>query len=202
LSWYLVIALAAVELWGVRMLAPPRGREPYGEVWRDIWRLAVGFVGAATFAMLWIESMQTPGLHGMRQALAMHFAAAGFATIMLVGLRGVLNVIGFRSREYRRSRGGRQNVELIIIAMAAGFLGALVGYFVRLGWLPREVLLLDLLFISRVIVWASHFMVVVGLAYLVLNAWWIRRSLRKPPPPVNQVLSIPPAATIVTDREE
>ena len=31
-------------------------------------------------------------------------------------------------------------------------------------------------------------MVVVGLAYLVMNAWWIRRSLRCPPPSLEQIL--------------
>ncbi len=31
-------------------------------------------------------------------------------------------------------------------------------------------------------------MVVVGLAYLVMNAWWIRRSLRCPPPGLAEIL--------------
>jgi len=34
-------------------------------------------------------------------------------------------------------------------------------------------------------------MVVIGLLYLVVNAWWIRRSLRCPPPRLEEILGPP-----------
>ncbi len=34
----------------------------------------------------------------------------------------------------------------------------------------------------------STLMVVIGLFYLVVNAWWIRRSLRCPPPRLDELI--------------
>lgn len=196
--WILCGVVALMGLWAIRTLAPPRGAEPNGTVWDDIWRIIVGFTGGLALGCAWSLFIDSPGLSGIRQRLALHVAAAVFATIGLIGLRGVFNVIGYRSREYRRSQGGRQSVELIIAAIATGFAGATLYYLCRMNLLPR-----DWTSIMRTLVWASHFMVLIGLTYLVMNAWWIRRSLRKPPPPLDQVLApnLPPD-TWIPDREE
>lgn len=197
-TWVWAALIAIVGLWSVRTLAPPRGAEPTGTVWKDIWRITIGFAGALLFGALWVEFIFAQGLHGVRQRLAIHLAVAAYATIALIGMRGVFNVIGYRSREYRRSQGGRQNVELIIAALVAGFLATMLHYLARMQWLPRMWINL-----SRMAIWASHFMVLIGLGYLVVNAWWIRRSLRRPPPAMDQVLApnLPPD-TWIPDREE
>jgi hypothetical protein len=196
--WIAAATIATIGWWSMRTLAPPRGAEPNGTIWNDIWRIVVGFTGGLGFGCAWSLFLDVAGMTGIRQRLVVHLATVVLATIGLVGLRGVLNVIGYRSREYRRSQGGRQNVELIIAAIATGFAGAILYYLCRMGWLPRE-----WANVMRTLVWASHFMVLIGLAYLVMNAWWIRRSLRKPPPPLDQVLApnLPPD-TWIPDREE
>lgn len=196
--WVTAAVIGAIGLWSIRTLAPPRGAEPNGTIWDDIWRIVVGFAGGLGLGCAWSVFIDSPGLTGIRQRLALHLATVVFVTIGLIGLRGVLNVIGYRSREYRRSQGGRQNVDLIIAAVATGFAGALLHYLSRAGWLPRE-----WSSVMRALVWASHLMVLIGLAYLVMNAWWIRSSLRKPPPALDQVLApkLPPD-TWIPDREE
>ena len=57
--------------------------------------------------------------------------------------------------------------------------------------------------LSNVVLWMSTLMVVIGLGYLVLNAWWIRRTLCRPPPPLDELL-MPKLAvgTVIPDREE
>jgi hypothetical protein len=45
-------------------------------------------------------------------------------------------------------------------------------------------------------------MAVIGLAYLVINAWWIRQSLRQPPPSLGElVLPVLPPDTHVPGTE-
>ena len=39
---------------------------------------------------------------------------------------------------------------------------------------------------------AGVLMVVIGLAYMVLNAWWIRSAIRRPPPTLEQLLTPEP----------
>ena len=38
-------------------------------------------------------------------------------------------------------------------------------------------------------------MVVIGLLYLLVNVWWIRRSLRCPPPRLDAILQATPTAS-------
>ena len=197
LSWWSALLLVIAGLWAVRKLAPPRGSEPGGTVWDDIWRIALGLVGWLFFSCLWVLFNENSSI-GLRQTIALHSGIVVFAILGLAGLRGVLAIIGARSREYRRSQGGRQSVEVIIAAIAAGFIGALLHWASVNGWISR-----DWTFMSRTIIWVSNFMVLIGLMYLVKNAWWIRTSLRRPPPPLDVVLapSLPPD-TWIPDREE
>jgi hypothetical protein len=128
----------------------------------------------------------------------LHTSAAVTAVVGLIGLRGVLGVIGRRSREYRKSRGGRQGVEALIAAVALGLIGAAVRQLAVTKFIPG-----DWLFIGSVIFWASTFMLVIGLGYMVVNAWWIRMALRRPPPPMDQVLlPILPPDTRIPDHED
>lgn len=129
-------------------------------------------------------------------------AAGGFAIICLVGLRGVFAVIGFRSREYRRMQGGRQSVGLILLAVAAALAGRALADMAGFDGFPRRIRF-GVQTVGQVVAAASMFMVLIGLAYVVGNAWAIRRALRRPPPALDQVL-LPhmPNDTWVPERED
>ena len=204
MTWQWAAALAVLGLAALWMVAPPRGSEPRGAIWNDIWRIGLGLTGWLAFSMLWIELSASPlgPRSGPPQKVALHLAAAVFATIGLIGLRGVFRVIGQRSREYRRSQGGRQSIELLIIAISVAWAAELTHYATLLNWFPGR-WRGDVRTLATVIMWISSLMVIIGLAYLVLNALWIRRSLRKPPPALDQVL-VPhvPSDLWIPDREE
>lgn len=201
LTWLAASVLGAAGLWGVWTLAPPPGSEPRGAVWIDLWRIAIGWVGWLTFgaAMTYVGWF---GVDAARLSLAFHAGMVVFATIGLIGLRGVFRIIGQRSREYRRSQGSRQSMELIIAAAVAGWLAHLGAHLLSLrlisgSFVPTAGT------IAMMVQWISTFMVVVGVAYLVMNAWWIRRALRRPPPMMSQVLLPPlPPDVWIPDREE
>jgi hypothetical protein len=191
-SWLIAIG----GLWAVWMLKPPRGKELGVAVWLEIWLIAVGWFGWAVCATLWGDAMQRG--FGERRLFLMQLCTSMTAVVGLMGLRGVLGVVGKRSREYRRSRGGRQGVEALIGAISGAVLGTALQHLVIGGALPK-----GWEYIGRVILWICTFMILVGLMYLLVNAWWIRRALRKPPPPMDQVLlpQVPPD-TWIPDREE
>jgi hypothetical protein len=204
LTWPWATILILLCAWALRLLAPPRRSETNGAIWRDIWRIGVGLLGWIAFSTMWIEfQAATLGPRfGPAPKVVIHLTAAVFATIGLMGLRGVFRVIGLRSREYRRSQGGRQSVELLIFAISVGWVAELVHYSTRLGWFPGT-WRADARVLATVVMWICSMMVLIGLGYLVVNAWWIRRSLRKPPPAFDQVL-VPhlPPDTWIPDREE
>jgi hypothetical protein len=170
-----------VGLWSVWRLAPPRREEPTGAVWRDVRRLAAGL-------LLWVVLvtvvgwMQMSGSQWWLGDLAW-LAVAVAAIVGLSGLRGVLETIGLRSRLYRTARGGRQGTQALVAAILGTAAGhglhlltaakGLPGYWYTLG---------------TVIVSVSTLMLVIGLVYLLVNAWWIRRALRRPPPRWDEVL--------------
>jgi hypothetical protein len=150
-------------------------------VWRDVRRLAAGL-------LLWVVLvtvvgwMQMSGSQWWLGDLAW-LAVAVAAIVGLSGLRGVLETIGLRSRLYRTARGGRQGTQALVAAILGTAAGhglhlltaakGLPGYWYTLG---------------TVIVSVSTLMLVIGLVYLLVNAWWIRRALRRPPPRWDEVL--------------
>ncbi len=71
--------------------------------------------------------------------------------------------------------------------MVAAIIGIALGQVIRLTWelTGRGG---GLLTVGMVISSISAFMLLIGLFYLVVNAWWIRRSLRRPPPSLDQIL--------------
>jgi hypothetical protein len=172
---------ALLGLWAVRRLARPSGEEPDGGVGGPIWLLAAGLaawgaIAAATAAL----EMGAPPSPAVADLLWLGLSAAGAGVLM--GLRGVLATIGLRSREYRTARGGRQGVLVMVVAIVA----IAAGLVLKLAARPLDVRpLADL---GTVPCAVGTLMVVVGLLYLVMNAWWIRGSLRCPPPRLDEVL--------------
>jgi hypothetical protein len=184
----LAAAMALSGIWAAFKLAPPRGKQQQGAVWADIWLMLIGLTACAGLA---IVASLGDYLASGRQAVAMQQAivqavlrvslVAGLS-LSLLGLRGVFGAIGQRSREYRTAQGGRQGTrELIaaVIGIGAGEVLALIG----LTW--HE----GLRAIGIAVIWISALMLVVGEIYLLANAWWIRRSLRKPPPTYEEILT-------------
>lgn len=202
LTWRYALLLILAGLWGVRTLAPPRGNEPQGPVWDDIWRLSVGYVGWIACATMLARISESQAVSQRHPRLVLAMAAGVFAMIGLYGLRGAFRVIGQRSREYRRMRGGRQSIELIIPAVLGAMVGVLIIHLTRFEWFPGS-WRYGMQMVGRVLAGASLFMILIGMAYLVANAWSIRAALRRPPPAIDQVL-MPrmPNDTWVPDRED
>ncbi|MCP3905151.1 MAG: hypothetical protein GY715_16115 [Planctomycetes bacterium] len=184
-----VIALAATR--AVLKLAPPRGKQQQIAVWGDIWLMLLGLVACAGLAV--VASLGAfvtgGGPVGVTQAAiaqaVLRVSLVASLSLTLLGLRGVFGAIGRRSREYRTAQGGRQGTrELIaaVIGIGAGEVLAMFG----LTWHHE-----GLRAIGIAVIWISALMLVVGEAYLMLNAWWIRRSLRRPPPTYEELLTPP-----------
>jgi len=185
-SWWWAGSLTAITLWAILRLAPPIGKESVGAVWMDVARFGAGLVGFLWLAAVFTHHAEAPGEQGARTRLLLHACAGLSAMLSLLGLRGVLEIIGKRSGEYGRSRSGRHGVEALFAAIAVSMVGAAMQY-LTVRRLAAEVVG----GIGTLLVWASMLMLVIGLAYLVMNAWWIRTALRRGPSSIDQVL-LPP----------
>jgi hypothetical protein len=167
---------------GVWLLKPPPGKEPPGAVWRDIGLMAVGLAcWSLLIALLGVMEVRNAG-EPLR--LIVRLAMCIAAIVGLLGLKGIMAVIGRRSREYRTSRGGKQSAEAMSYAFAFGILGNLVLLYEQTN--PDRGVVYAL---GTTIVAASTLMLMIGAAYLVVNAWWIRTALRKPPPTLASLLA-------------
>ena len=91
---------------------------------------------------------------------------------------------------------------LIMLAVGGAMLGNVIGHLSRAAWLAGP-WRFGVHTIGSVVLAMSMFMVLIGLAYLVVNAWWIRRALLSPPPALDEVL-LPrmPNDTWLPDRED
>lgn len=166
---------------GVLILAPPRGKERSSTLWVRIWLLAIGFIAWAACNYWWstlVAGSSTPGAQ-----MIVRIVMAASWVIALLGIDGILKAIGQRSRAYRTARGGRQSAQGMIAACAALCLGALVQGLARMNVLPRSVEMY-----GNVVAWASALMLLIGLAYMLINTLWIFRALIAPPPPLNALL--------------
>ncbi len=198
-NWPYALALGLAGVWAIWTLSPPRGAEPHGPVWDDIWRLMVGYCGWVVVAAMLANLSDHQSATARHPRLVLSLAAGVFAIIGLLGLRGVFQLIGQRSREYRRMMGSRQSVDLMMLVVAGAVVGQVMVYLSRFAgsWHFAVSTL------GRVMLVACMFMVLIGLAYLVLNACWIRRALRKPPPDLDEILQARmPNETWAMDRED
>ncbi len=184
-TWLRLVAglIGLAGLVWVKRLAPPAGEEPGSSVWRDVRWLGAGLTGWSMLVLaVWLlEYAAAPGW----AILAVWPGIAAAAVAGLVGLRGVLGTIGLRSRDYRTAKGGRQGIR----AMIAATIGMAAGQMLRL--LADAMNLDALATLGEVATSICTLMVVIGLVYLVVNAWWIRRSLRCPPPRLEEILGPP-----------
>lgn len=190
--------VAMTAIWSViRFRLPWRG-ETMRSVHFDVWLVGAAVVGmTAACLLLWNRESEwamrfvgLPPREVLAERFALHAALAVTSLVGWVGLHGILNTIGKRSRAYRTAEQGRQNIRPMIgatVAVAAGsglrILGALLDGWVRIGHL------------GTVIVWVSALMVLIGLGYLLVNASWIRRALLNPPPQLEDLILFSPGHT-------
>ena len=100
----------------------------------------------------------------------------------LIGMRRVLVEAGQRCRLFRTSTIDRQRIAPLVLVsvMAMVLLGV---------WVVAIALHADTAALVLAALWAVvATMLALGLAYLLLNAWWIRRDLRSPPPKLLDLL--------------
>ena len=103
------------------------------------------------------------------------------------GLRGVLTMIGERSRSYRHARGGRQGLGAMIAALGGIALGTILQTWA--GTLaPRGG---NLATIGMVVTWISSAMLYLGLIYLFMNSCWIRKAIIRPSRSLDELLGKP-----------
>lgn len=108
--------------------------------------------------------------------------AVPFAIAAMLGLRGLLELVGLRSRAYRTAKGGRQSIDALVGAILAGAVGnlvAAVGLWQGIEWLET---------LGQTLFGASAALLLLGLFYLIVNCWWIRSALRKPPPRLEELV--------------
>ncbi len=190
--------LPLAALWSVYTFRPPRGEDADVAVLSDLRLLWMSLIGWGTSGLLlWyhqrtmVVSGLPPDAPDMQIATsALHMAMALAATAGLRGLRGILGTIGIRSREYRRAHGGRQGVQ----PMVAAALGVAVGNVLQIIgalWLQVH----ELVNIGTTLERVCAVMLLIGAAYLLVNAIWIRRALRKPPPRLDDLIRPRPAAS-------
>ena len=182
---YLPFAAGIVILLGlfaaVRFI-PKNGNKNDGAIRRDIRVLMTGMIGLSIFCFV-SSGLQLIPVTNWIISLA-HIALMVCAIIILLGLKGILRAVGQRSREYRTARGGRQGIRAMIGAMLAAITGELVRLVAeRLGSFPTIETM------AMVATWMSVLMLLIGLIYLVVNGWWIRKALCKPPPKISMILS-------------
>jgi hypothetical protein len=89
------------------------------------------------------------------------------------------------ARLFRTARHATQTTRDLLIASAVtGCSGSLTLWLSGEGPAAEEAVLL-----SGAVAWASGLLLAVGLGYRMVNAQWILRSLRQPPPKVDEVLA-------------
>lgn len=137
--------------------------------------LAIWIAALAGLAVFHSQFVATPPIG----AAILDFLAPGAGIVIaLLGLKRLVPRLGQRSRAFRQAMGSRQRVNDLIAALAAASCG-------RLLMVARAE---SLQVVGRIVLFVALAMVVLGLGYLVRNAWWIRQALVAPPPGVAELL--------------
>lgn len=182
---YLALVAGVMVLAGLiaaGSFAPPKGQPLHGSIGRDLRLLVAGMAAWALLVIIQV-GLEWKAVPVWGLGLA-RIAAAFGAMVGLFGLDGILRAIGQRSREFRTARGGRQGVLAMIGALAGVVLGELMGMGPAMSRRAGG----GLATMGMVVTWISTLMLLIGLAYLVVNGWWIRRALCRPPPALDEIL--------------
>lgn len=175
-------------LWSVWKLSPPRDANEPGVVRRDFRLLLVGIIfgGLGMLELVFATMLQerlTTGWASIYQ-IAIELSMVVFILVGLTGLQGILRVIGQRSRQYRTASEGRQNVHAMMTVVVFIGVGRILEQMPVSIW-PSEGFWPNL---GSVILAISYLMFVIGMVYLLVNAWWIRRTLRHQPTTLDELL--------------
>lgn len=193
-----------VGLWPIAQLVPPENAANVS-VRGDLWLMATGHVVLGAAALGTAVAADTLAGGGAPLALVivnLRLMMVVGAITLMVALRRVLRVVGERSREFRTSRGGRQRIREMIAAVLGIGIGLILDLAgtavpsrswplvhedpvtgIRVAYGQDTIQLIGI-----TMIWVSAIMLVIGLSYLVVNAWWIRRSLRRPPPTLRELV--------------
>jgi len=190
-------AIGVLGLIGVMLLWPRAGAR---------WSIRSGVFPTALGMLLWLvpwwvgQTWAELTLGGVSQRTRdLADILVGTLTLVLIfrGLRNVLETIGQRSVAYRKAQGGRQGFESMIVAVLAGAVSLTVRRLGVDGIVPAAVRSTGTL-----VFLVCCLMLLVGLAYLVMNAWWIRREIRAPRPGLDEALREPlPDQTVIDPPE-
>ena len=169
-----------VALW---LIAPARRAAEVGHIRFNMLLVLAGSV-------LWLAS-QLLAPHAGGAPLGHDPVVTGIVVIFMpllaglsafFGLRGIIQALGRRSRQFRTARGSRQYVRDLIAALVAVAIGEMLRQGADLaGWHGVAV-------VGSVIVWVAGALLILGQCYLVWNTWWIRRALLRPPPTLTELV--------------
>ena len=189
-SPYVDVLAGAVSLagwWSIRRFAPPRHAAAATGVTQHLVLLGIGLTAWGLAAGL-RPMLAPPGALPTSSIGLVYVALAGAAAVTtFVSVDRVLRTIGARSRAYRTAQGGRQGAQAMIAAVVVAVVGQVIGILAASS--GRHSLAQWAGFAT----WAAMIMLLIGLSYLLANAWWIRRSLRQPPPTLAELLATPDA---------
>lgn len=177
----LVLSLGCVACWALR---PRKG----GPLQHDA-RRAVAFLGVALAVLTAGQVLLCAALSDMDLLIAgVECILAGLLLSMLA-LRRVLVEAGRRSRLFRTATLSKQRIGPVLTANVVSMV-LFAGF-----WMTRESDLADAGFVLGVLWLVITGMLIVGLLYLLVNAWWIRAALHRPPPRLSELVEDRPSAT-------
>jgi hypothetical protein len=200
-----VISLLMVP--GIWMLWPARASLANTAVLRSIGILIIGVIGWGVLGMYqWFQIDDLAQYRGMERAdvpdqymwlwISTKLGMLLFALIFLWGLNGILSEVGRRSRKYRSARGGRQRLREIGIAIAIAGIGMVLAVV-----MDSQALHL----IGVVVTIIANLVILIGLAFLIVNTLWIFQDLR-PRPSLEQLFQprseAEPEAAVAEDPTE
>ncbi len=186
----LAAGFAAVGTLFVVRLAWAPADEPAAAARTFVRWMLLGQVGL-TGACLLSWAIDRAGVTLFAAQMVSEMLVIPLGVVALFGMRGVLGIVGLRSRAFRTASGGRQSVKALMAALAAILVG---GVFVRTSGImgATEIgagALVDFTHnVGTGLFAGASLLLLVGLAYMLVNTWWIRRSLRTPPPKLGELI--------------
>ena len=177
-----IFAGLLVALW---LIAPARHNADVPHIRRHMSLVAAGAVpwyGSIIAVNVLDPEASWIGVVGTSMCLTFLPILAGL--LAFVGLRGIVQALGRRSRQFRTARGSRQYVRDLIAALVSVALGEMVRQAgVAMNWDAPTI-------VGSVIVWVAGALLILGQCYLVWNTWWVRQALLRPPPTLTELVRV------------